>query len=436
MLEVAAEPTRRRLLQLLASGEGTVTQLASRFPVTRSAISQHLAILAEVGLVCARKQGRERYYRLDGHGVRRLRALFELFWSDELERLVADAIHNPALRGGSSAMPYQKTVVVPLDTTGTFALITQPERLRRWMAVAARVELRAGGTYRWTVTPGHTAAGVIVQVDPGKRVVFSWGWEEHGDPRPGGSTVTVTLTPVDGGTEVQLVHDGLTGEQAARHAEGWNHYLDRLVAAGQDGDAGPDEWVAAPDSIDELSSAEATLAVLQQVLRDLEVADLTKQTPCTEYDVSQLANHLMHSLAVIGSAAGAQLPPRVAHAPLETQVADAAQVVLESWRRRGVDGMVELNSNQVPAAVPVGILCLEFLVHAWDFAAAAGRQVAVSGPVSEFVLRVAHQVITPDARNFAGFAVPVAVGAEATVLDQLIAYTGREPATAHVSANE
>src|SRR6476646_7191103 len=95
MLEVAAEPTRRRLLQLLAAGELTVTQLASHFPVTRSAISQHLGILAEVGLVTARKQGRERHYRLEQGGMRRLRALFESFWSDELDRLVADAIQPP-----------------------------------------------------------------------------------------------------------------------------------------------------------------------------------------------------------------------------------------------------------------------------------------------------------------------------------------------------
>jgi DNA-binding transcriptional ArsR family regulator len=91
MLEVAAEPTRRRLLQLLASGERTVTQLASQFPVTRSAISQHLAILAEVGLVSVRKQGRERYYRLNERGMRQLRAMVESFWSDELDRLLADA---------------------------------------------------------------------------------------------------------------------------------------------------------------------------------------------------------------------------------------------------------------------------------------------------------------------------------------------------------
>ena len=148
-------------------------------------------------------------------------------------------------------MPFDKSVIVPLDPDATFELVTQPERLRRWMAVAARVELRPGGDYRWTVAPGHTAAGTIVEIEPGKRVVYTWGWED-GDPAPGGSTVTVTLTPVDGGTEVRLVHDGLTDEQAAYHAEGWNHYMDRLVDAGRDGVAGPDEWAAAPDPLDEL----------------------------------------------------------------------------------------------------------------------------------------------------------------------------------------
>ncbi|KRE25746.1 ArsR family transcriptional regulator [Mycobacterium sp. Soil538] len=94
MLEVAAEPTRRRLLQLLASGERTVSELASQFPVTRSAISQHLGLLAEVGLVTARKQGRERHYRLDRRGMRQLRAVVESFWSDELDRLVVDATEH------------------------------------------------------------------------------------------------------------------------------------------------------------------------------------------------------------------------------------------------------------------------------------------------------------------------------------------------------
>jgi DNA-binding transcriptional ArsR family regulator len=87
----AAEPNRRRLLQLLAAGPRSVTDLASTFPVTRSAISQHLLILEEVGLVTARKEGRQRFYAIDPVGVARLRAEIDLFWTDELDLLVADA---------------------------------------------------------------------------------------------------------------------------------------------------------------------------------------------------------------------------------------------------------------------------------------------------------------------------------------------------------
>ncbi|MFL4474394.1 ArsR/SmtB family transcription factor [Paeniglutamicibacter sp. MACA_103] len=91
VLETAAEPTRRALLQILADGERTVSELAERFPVTRSAISQHLLLLAEVGLVTARKEGRNRYYRLDPAGMATLRRALESFWTSELDLLVAEA---------------------------------------------------------------------------------------------------------------------------------------------------------------------------------------------------------------------------------------------------------------------------------------------------------------------------------------------------------
>ena len=90
-LEVAAEPNRRRLLQLLAGGARTVTDLAGDFPVSRSAISQHLLLLEQVGLVSARKEGRNRFYAVNPAGMAELRRLFEQFWTSELDQLVADA---------------------------------------------------------------------------------------------------------------------------------------------------------------------------------------------------------------------------------------------------------------------------------------------------------------------------------------------------------
>ena len=90
-LSAAAEPTRRRILQLLASHPRTVSDIAAEFTVTRSAISQHLLLLAEVGLVDAEKVGRQRIYRVLPSGLRQLQAEIDRFWTDELDLLVADA---------------------------------------------------------------------------------------------------------------------------------------------------------------------------------------------------------------------------------------------------------------------------------------------------------------------------------------------------------
>jgi DNA-binding transcriptional ArsR family regulator len=87
----AAEPTRRRILQLLASKPRTVSDIAGEFPVTRSAISQHLLVLADAGLVDAEKVGRQRMYRVLPSGLRTLQAEIDKFWTEELDLLVADA---------------------------------------------------------------------------------------------------------------------------------------------------------------------------------------------------------------------------------------------------------------------------------------------------------------------------------------------------------
>jgi uncharacterized protein (TIGR03086 family) len=128
------------------------------------------------------------------------------------------------------------------------------------------------------------------------------------------------------------------------------------------------------------------------------------------------------------------MPQRDLDAPLETQVADAADAVLEAWRRKGVEGTVELASTQLPAAAAVGILSVEFLVHAWDFAMATDRHVVVSEPVCDYVQGLAAKIVTPQLR--AGrFADAVTTSADIGALDRLIAFTGRQPAVVQTSAN-
>ena len=87
----AAEPTRRRILQMLANGPLSVSDIAAPFDVTRSAISQHLLLLVDAGLLEADKVGRQRVYRVRPAGLRRLQAEIDRFWTVKLDQLVADA---------------------------------------------------------------------------------------------------------------------------------------------------------------------------------------------------------------------------------------------------------------------------------------------------------------------------------------------------------
>jgi uncharacterized protein (TIGR03086 family) len=327
-------------------------------------------------------------------------------------------------------MAFEKSVLVPLGGDETFALITEPARLRRWQAVTARVDLRAGGSWRWTVIPGNSAAGTVTELEPGRRVVFSWGWEGSAELPPGASTVTITLEPGDGGTTVRLVHDGLAGEQAASHAEGWDHYLARLAAAGASGDAGPDSWIDGLQDLTRLQAAAGALATCQRVLRGAASAGDPQVLSCPGLTVTGLAGHLLSSVTYLGGAAGAQLPdpasgPGLTPETAEARIADAAQAALEAWDRRGLDGTVTTGGFEMPAPMAVGILGIEFLVHAWDFAQATGQQVTAPDQVTRHIMDAAQQIITPQSRGGGQFADPTAAGPDAGLLDRLIAFTGR-----------
>ena len=86
-LQAIAEPRRREILRLVWKNELPAGVIASHFAVTRPAISQHLRILKEAGLVDERRDGARRLYRARPEGLAELRAFFESFWDDSLERL-------------------------------------------------------------------------------------------------------------------------------------------------------------------------------------------------------------------------------------------------------------------------------------------------------------------------------------------------------------
>jgi uncharacterized protein YndB with AHSA1/START domain len=137
--------------------------------------------------------------------------------------------------------PLEVTTHVAAPPDVVFPYFTDPERYAAWMGTDVTLSPTPGGTYRVRMRDGVEAAGEFVEVDPPRRVVFTWGWE--GDPvvAPGSTRVEVTLEPDGDGTLVRLVHHDLPSDESrAHHRQGWEMYAARLATAATGGDLGPD----------------------------------------------------------------------------------------------------------------------------------------------------------------------------------------------------
>lgn len=91
VLKAIAEPRRRAILTLVSDTELPAGFIASHFDITRPAVSQHLSVLKEAGLLTERRDGTRRLYRARPEGLRELRSFLDEFWSDRLETLKREA---------------------------------------------------------------------------------------------------------------------------------------------------------------------------------------------------------------------------------------------------------------------------------------------------------------------------------------------------------
>jgi uncharacterized protein YndB with AHSA1/START domain len=122
-----------------------------------------------------------------------------------------------------------------------YAMFTNPEQLVRWIGIRALIEPRPGGQFRFELVPGEFCSGRYVELDPPRRVVFTWGWESGALPvEPGSTTVSVDLAQAGDVTRVHLTHSGLSDPMRPFHADGWRRFLARLRAVAEGRDPGPD----------------------------------------------------------------------------------------------------------------------------------------------------------------------------------------------------
>lgn len=144
----------------------------------------------------------------------------------------------------------ERELAIDASPETVWEFLVDPEKATRWMGTRASFELRPGGLYRVEVIPGNTAVGEFVELDPPRRLVFTWGWEPggNGTEPPGSTTIEIELVPNGEGTTLRFRHELPTAEAAESHAVGWDHYFERLVLAARGDDPGPDPWLTRPMS--------------------------------------------------------------------------------------------------------------------------------------------------------------------------------------------
>jgi DNA-binding transcriptional ArsR family regulator len=90
-LTALADPTRRAVFERLRAGPQPVGELARHLPISRPAVSQHLKVLKDAGLVTDRAEGTRRIYHIDPHGLGALRRWLDQFWDTALDAFAAEA---------------------------------------------------------------------------------------------------------------------------------------------------------------------------------------------------------------------------------------------------------------------------------------------------------------------------------------------------------
>ena len=136
------------------------------------------------------------------------------------------------------SLEIKRLIRAPRDRV--YAAWTDPAQLKQWFGpenVQTRdliADLRVGGKFRWDLTTAEgekmTCRGEYREPQPGRKIVFTWQWEDDETRENHPSVVTVELADADGGTELRLRHEQLPNEDSRDgHTRGWESALDKLA---------------------------------------------------------------------------------------------------------------------------------------------------------------------------------------------------------------
>ncbi|WP_327272369.1 TIGR03086 family metal-binding protein [Streptomyces sp. NBC_01224] len=169
------------------------------------------------------------------------------------------------------------------------------------------------------------------------------------------------------------------------------------------------------------------------VIEGVGADQLSLPTPCDDYDVEALVNHIVGWLLVFE--AGAQGRPHEADAANHRCGADparefraAAAGVVEGWEKYGFDRQVTVTGGKMPGESVFSMTVMEYLTHGWDLAVATGQPIPYTDQEAAETLARAEATLPPQYRGEnMPFGQIVRVDADATAVDRLVAFLGRRP---------
>lgn len=182
--------------------------------------------------------------------------------------------------------------------------------------------------------------------------------------------------------------------------------------------------------MNQLNALESALDTLQQVIDAAPIDNEQggKPTPCADFTVDDLGTHIIdtHNLLLTG-AGGVAI---IGDGTLSERNAALTSAAIKQWTQRGTDGTVDLGGNELPASFALSLHTLEAYIHAWDLAQSLGRPFEPSEELTDDMWAFAQDFISDDVRGEAAggpYGPAIAVGADASVIDRLIAHSGRNP---------
>jgi DNA-binding transcriptional ArsR family regulator/uncharacterized protein YndB with AHSA1/START domain len=241
---VLGDRTRRTIFERLADHAQTVGELAAQLPVSRPAVSQHLKVLKDAGLVVDQPVGNRRIYRVNPDGMAALREQLDRFWTRTLAAYKQSVEQNNmggAMTTRTEQTSVQTQIVVEAPIERAFAVFTErfgdfkpPEHNILGVELAETVfEPRVGGhIYDRAVDGSECRWARVLAYEPPNRVVFSWDldphWQVESNPDKTSEVEVRFVAETVQRTRVELEHRHID-----RHGEGWHGISDGV--GGEDG---------------------------------------------------------------------------------------------------------------------------------------------------------------------------------------------------------